>query len=290
MFAHRLARSARCPHNTRRPRRIAQPAREVRLPPLLSDRETQARRADAATRGASANTVRIVSASGVPGSIGFFAITKHDGQLVLVTAYHVLFGGGARSAEGVWLAEDAGNGPAFHPVGRALYGRAGLVRGSAVETYVDCAAASVDSQFMRSPASEGRTACQAIASSIAPGDRVTKIGAATAWTEGIVVDADYRARAVRYGGTDAPGQILVRSSSPGRPFSADGDSGAALLDESGRLAGLLWALTARGESLVCPISAVVHVLNVDPVGITAAPMRALVFPSDFAKWRHTTSW
>jgi hypothetical protein len=89
-----------------------------------------------------------------------------------------------------------------------------------------------------------------------------KTGGATGLTEGIVVDVARTERARASGRShDAPGQIAVRSRTPGRAFSAYGDSGAALRTADGAVVGLLWGRNARGESVACPIAPVLWVLH-----------------------------
>ncbi|HKW08964.1 MAG TPA: hypothetical protein VJO33_01215 [Gemmatimonadaceae bacterium] len=75
--------------------------------PLLRSRERGILRADL-TSGA-----RIANARGIPRSHGFLAFTRHDRQLLLVTAHYGLFGGGAREDEAAWLVDDTPDGPRF---------------------------------------------------------------------------------------------------------------------------------------------------------------------------------
>jgi len=108
----------------------------------------------------------------------------------------------------------------------------------------------------------------------APGARVTKVGAATGRTQGIVVNAAGR-ETVPGSGRAAPGQIVVRSLERGRPFSAEGDSGALLRDERGAAVGLLWGVNGRGDALACPIAPVLWLL-----GIRLAPRGAVTFDAE----------
>lgn len=225
--------------------------------PLLRSRETDTLRADLMS-GA-----RIANARGIPGSVGFLALTRHDRQLVMVTAHHVLFGDGARAGDPVWLAADGTRAAGLQCVGWSLYGRAGNVRQGDVEAYVDCAVASLDLHPPLRPA-WSITGLAPARISVAPGDRVSKRGAATGLTEGLVVSVDHRLAAVRRGPIDARRQILVRGDVRGRPFSAEGDSGSALRDRDGRIVGLIWGVTPGGESLACPIAPVLDVLHVTP--------------------------
>jgi hypothetical protein len=228
------------------------------LRPLLRSRETETLRADLSS-GA-----RIANARGIPGSVGFLAVTRHDRQLVIVTAHHVLFGDGAREGGAVWLVTDTSTGLRYRRVGRSLYGRAGVVRHDATDAYVDCAVASVDDDDALAADWPIEEELIGSATLLAPGDRLTKSGGATGTTEGVVVEIDYRANGLRRGPLDAPRQILIRSAAVGHSFSADGDSGAALLDARGEIVGLLWAVTPRGDGIACPIAHVLYVLNLVP--------------------------
>jgi len=205
---------------------------------------------------------RVVNARGIPGSVGFLAVTRHDRRLVLVTAHHVLFGDGAREGEPVWCSHDSSS-TSLRCIGHSLYGRSGPVRGDSRGVYVDCGAASVAVE---------ETGCGSLVKhnadtdcSLAVGERVTKIGAATGFTEGEVVSTAYAARIVRDDRNDAVGQVLIRSSAGRRPFSSAGDSGAAVLNERGDVVALLWGVAPQGDSLACPIARVLYVLNVAPV-------------------------
>jgi len=205
---------------------------------------------------------RVVNSRGVPGTVGFLAVTRHDQRLVLVTAHHVLFGRGAREGEPVWCSGDSSGTP-LGPVGKTLYGRCGSVRGDPRGVHVDCGVASLRCDTESHSASIERVVDAE--RSLTPGDRVTKFGAATGFTHGVVVSTEYRAAAVRPGRTEAVGQILIRSSASGQPFSAPGDSGAAVVGEQGNIVALLWGEAASGHSIACPIAPVLYVLNVVPL-------------------------
>ncbi len=238
------------------------------LRPLLRGREKDVLRAANTLRRERPRALlpatgsRVVNSRGVPGSVGFLAVTRHDHQLVLVTAHHVLFGDGAREGEPVWGASDSAGTPLV-PIGKTLYGRSGSVRGDSRGVYVDCGVASLRSDTEIGHAASIKCVLDT-EHSLAAGDRVTKIGAATGFTEGEVVSTDYRSAAVRHGRTDAVGQILIRSSLAGQPFSAPGDSGAAVVGEQGKIVALLWGEAASGNSLACPIAPVLYVLNIVP--------------------------
>lgn len=195
----------------------------------------------------------IISARGIPGTLGFFAVTRHDRRLVMVTSHHVFFGAGAGEGEAVWSA--------FDRVGSVAYGRAGIVRSGDTDIWIDCAAAYVDPPVHASPGEETHSVAEP--SPALAGMRVTKRGAATGTTRGVVADIHYTdviTAGVRKIAT--PEQILVRPIGRER-FCAEGDSGAALRDERGTIVGLIWGCTPRGEGVACPIAPVLRVLNID---------------------------
>ena len=137
------------------------------------------------------------------------------------------------------------------------------------EVYVDCAVASVDVRpFLRPRWPVTDLATDGM--SLAAGDPVSKRGAATGFTNGVVVSADHHIAAARRGLIDAHQQILVRAAARGRRFSAEGDSGSALRDSDGRIVGLIWGVTPGGESLACPIEPVLDVLHVTPALLWAS--------------------
>jgi hypothetical protein len=187
---------------------------------------------------------RIINARGVPGTLGCVAHSLSEGRPLLLTAHHVLFGAGAR-------AQDALGAP--HRIGRASYGRFGVVSYEGASYHVDCAVASLDDELTARPQSI------ALAS---PGDRVTKHGAATGISAGIVVEVDYSEPVLLCGRQhDAPRQIVIRSTMPGRRFSSEGDSGAVVHNDRGQIVGLLWGTTAAGDGVACHIAPVFHVLH-----------------------------
>ena len=197
---------------------------------------------------------RIANARGVPGSIGCVGITRADHRPVLLTAHHVLFGAGAREGDPVWLLDDDRS---PRCVARTLHGRAAVVRHRGEEVFVDCAVALLEED---DPARRWRAAPQRTAPVPAAGDRVSKRGAGSGWSEGVVIAASRTERVLSSAGArEAPGQLVVRGATP--PFTGPGDSGAALRDARGAVAGILWGVNARGESVACPIAPVLHLLQ-----------------------------
>ncbi|HKZ14721.1 MAG TPA: trypsin-like peptidase domain-containing protein [Solirubrobacterales bacterium] len=207
-----------------------------------------------------APVARIANARGVPGTVGGLVTAPGDGAMLL-TSHHVLFGAGAEAGEPVWSVGEGEDEPDFRRVGVALRGRLGTVIYMGAEHHVDCALVALDRASRR--ASRQRALRLASPRPPRPGDRVFKLGGATGATEGVVVDVEYPAVAELHGRTHAaPRQILVGALDGAGPFSAPGDSGAALRDVDGAAVGLLWGATDRGESLACHIGPVLDCLGV----------------------------
>jgi hypothetical protein len=205
---------------------------------------------------------RIANARGIPGTLGCLALTLGDRRLVLVTTHHVLFGAGAVEHDPVWLVGRTDDEDPFRCVGRSLYGRLGTVRHGDSDVHVDCAAAALEERSVVPPGWRAVDDTTSDITLLAPGDRVTKTGAATGTTHGVVVDTDF-SESARVDGRrhQAPGQILVRPLTRGDAFTADGDSGAVLRNQRGAVVGLLWGADARAYGLACPIEPVLRVLH-----------------------------
>jgi hypothetical protein len=210
---------------------------------------------------------RIANALGVPGTSGCFGRLLHDGQLVLISTHHVLFGAGAAEQSPVWL---LGNRELDMPrlIGHVSHGRRGVVHFKGAAIYVDCAAAATDERLMPAGSRIGgaRFRC---ATELAGGDRVSVSGIAGK-TEGVVARVD-STELVRIDGRvrEAPGQIAIRSVVSGALFSNEGDSGAVVCDATGAIVGLLWGRNASGESIACPIEPVLWVLHARPVRLVS---------------------
>lgn len=211
---------------------------------------------------------RIANAKGVPGTLGCVARTRHDNQPVVLSTWHVLYGNGARKGDVIWSVTEADGQQTFHTLGQTLYGKIGSVRFSVEEFYIDCAVGSCASL---APGFAGRSlpGTAATMPSVAGhdtasvGSRVTKTGAATGITSGIIADINYSTLADAGGALHvAPKQILVRPTDGHAVFNAEGDSGALILDESNRAVGLLWGTNTRGEGVACAIEPVLYALNI----------------------------
>jgi hypothetical protein len=211
--------------------------------------------------------IQIANSRGVPGTLGCVAHTLHDRQPVLLSTWHVLFGGGAQRGDAVWLVGEAGGERVFSTLGRTLYGKIGIVHFGGEDFYVDCAVGSCTGP---APALTERFRLR---TSLTPfvaghdvarlGSLVTKTGAATGTTSGIIVDVNY-SNTVCAGGplTATPKQLLVRPTNGHPVFSAEGDSGALILDESNRAVGLLWGTNTRGEGVACAVAPVLYAMNI----------------------------
>lgn len=203
---------------------------------------------------------KIANSKGVPGTFGCLAFTIHDGRTVLLTSAHVLFGNGALERDRIWLVDESKSVCHYVRVGTALYGKTGIVLLDGDEYYVDCAIGSVSAEAL--PAIVEHDVAK-------PDDQVTKMGAATGTTTGVVVDVAFRASALANGREKcAPRQLLIRSLDE-NAFSAEGDSGAVIVNDRNRPVGLLWGANCRGEGVACHMSAVVHCLNIMLAGCRA---------------------
>jgi len=199
---------------------------------------------------------RIINSRGVPGTVGFLAIIPHEAVAVLVTSHHVLFGAGAGAGQPVWLDDDGSGDTGGHRLlGHTGYGTLGTVSCDGAEYHVDCAVARLDSSWLGT--ARMTTAPAAL------GAVVTKTGAATGTTVGVVVDTAHSDMAsIDDHPWPTPRQLLVAPRAGA--FSAEGDSGALLRDQSGSAIGLLWGTTARGEGVACHIRPVLKTLGVVP--------------------------
>lgn len=215
----------------------------------------------------------IANARGIPGTLGSLGVTLHDRRPVLLTAGHVLMGGGAEG-DPVWRLGQTSD-AASQAIGHFLYGRQRTIVFEDAEHYIDCAVASIR-PAAQLPTAAGFSATPLSSRSPVAGDRVFKKGAATGITSGFVVSSS-TAEQVKLGGAwrDAPNQILVRSLDDRKPFSSEGDSGALLLDEQGAAVGLLWGANNRGESLASHLRPILHLLGIELARESLSPPKSL---------------
>jgi hypothetical protein len=202
---------------------------------------------------------RIVNSAGVPGTLGCVARALHDGQPVLLSTWHVLFGNHAAARSPVWLHE---SGHRFSGIGKSLYGTLGNVHYAGQNYYMDCAVASYQPRATAG-GSEGLAWPVAGYGSVESGGVVTKAGAASGLTRGVVVDVNYSDTVFLHGKKCvAERQFLVRSLDQSGPFAVEGDSGAVVVDSANRAVGLLWGTRVNGEAVVTPIAPVLFAMNI----------------------------
>ncbi len=203
------------------------------------------------------NGLRITSSTGITGTLGCLAHALHDEQPVVLSTWHVLFGNSAREGDAVWLVNETNGERSYAPLGRSLYGKLGRVRFAGAEHYIDCAVSSClvsprDTCFSRTLTSVNGHDTPRV------GDRVTKTGAATGTTTGIIVDVNYsKPDQPAFG----PAQILIKPIDDA-VFAAEGDSGALIVSDAKKAVGLLWGTNTSGEGVACPIAPVLHALNI----------------------------
>jgi hypothetical protein len=211
----------------------------------------------------------IANGLGVPGTLGCIAYTLDTRRPVLLSTWHVLFGNGAKEGGAVWLRIESAGRHHFAAVGKALYGKLGTAHFDGRDCHLDCAVSSHD-KILTTVAPESRLPSLASVSgydSPRLGGLVTKRGNATGVTGGTIVDIDYSGSVGVEGSSfSTPGQMLVRPLDEYAAFSAEGDSGALIVDEANNAVGLLWGSNVRGEGLACPIAPVLYAMN-----ITLAP-------------------
>ena len=183
----------------------------------------------------------------MPGTLGCLAYTLHDQQPVVLSTWHVLFGNGAREGDAVWLVDESEGERTFSPLGRSLYGKLGRVRIDGEEHYIDCAVSS----YLIAPEDSFLSGHD----TPRVGDLVTKTGAATGITAGIIVDVNYSKPSV------GPNQILIKPVD-NRAFAAEGDSGSLIVSDSKKALGLLWGVNTSGEGVACPIAPVLYAMNI----------------------------
>jgi hypothetical protein len=204
--------------------------------------------------------IKISNSKGVPGTLGCIAVSRNNKQIVLLTNWHVLFGNGGFENDAVWLVDNANGTRQYFKIGKTLCGKFGKVHFDGEDYHVDCAYASLhlpsEVQYYWPIIGEYDVA--------KPGDLVTKTGATTGITVGIIVDVNYSDCAWFMGRSyPALKQLLVKPLNNEAAFSAEGDSGAILINARGKAVGLLWGTNSRGEGVACHIAPVLHAMNLE---------------------------
>jgi hypothetical protein len=189
------------------------------------------------------------------GTIGGVVSDRATGQPLLLGCHHVVDGG----PNGViWQPGPCGErGCACNAVGRVVRGRRSVVRWRDHWHYIDAAVAALDEDV------EWTCPTEAGVGQAAEGLRVYKVGAGTGMTRGVIVDQRHVER-VRVGAleVDVPNQVLIRPLPAHARFCGEGDSGALVRDEDGRVVGLHWGANAAGEGVACAIEPVLDELGV----------------------------
>jgi hypothetical protein len=205
---------------------------------------------------------KIINSKGVPGTLGCFARTRRDGRLVMLSNWHVLFGGGAREGDPVWVLDERHGARRYERAADAWFGRIGTLRYGGDDFHVDCGIAtwadhSGTTQAAALPAVIARP------DALSPGDIVIKSDAATGITTGVVIDAEFCSVVETDGRAfKTPRQLLIRSLDDG-PFAREGDSGALVVNRQNEGIGLLWGVTPRGEGVACHLAAAFYALDLN---------------------------
>ena len=213
-----------------------------------------------------AGAAKVVNAKGVPGTLGCLARTRREGRLVLVSSWHVLFGGGAQEGAPVWLLEEPRGARRYERAADAWYGNIGTLRYGGQDFHVDCAIATCVHRSEPWPGAALRAAALpptiARPDAVSPGDLVTKTGAATGTTAGVIIDVEFCSVAQTDGRSfKTPRQLLIRPLEDG-PFSREGDSGALVVNDRNEAVGLLWGATPRGEGVACHLAPALYGLDI----------------------------
>ncbi|NKY40897.1 peptidase S32, partial [Cellulomonas septica] len=208
----------------------------------------------------------------VNGTLGVVVVERHTGRALALTNWHVAAGDGLEDVGSRWvqpaLADGAARGDQFGL----------LVRGTLTDR-IDAAVVAIAPGAAWVPGVVGIGAVTGSAPAV-DGSVVRKHGRTTGLRTGRVVSTDFTT-SVDFG----PGigwrtlrdQIRVEPDEGQPSFSAGGDSGSVVVDEDGKVVGLLWAGEGDGSfSVANPIAAVLSTLGVDvatPASVRAARAR-----------------
>ncbi len=205
------------------------------------------------------------------GSLGCIVRRRGRPDRFLLSAYHVLFARANQAGHPVFSLGQNGHQndhrDSFRKVARLHIGRAGIYRYCGVESFIDAGLA----RLVPGPAAEScLPVCRAAQAQA--GDRVSKFGAATGFTEGVVADVSYPDHWYwEYRSENAPRQIRIAPSGKGA-FAEIGDSGAAVFNRRDEIVGILWGSNASGDGVASHIIPVIDALGLD-LQIAAADLR-----------------
>jgi hypothetical protein len=208
-------------------------------------------------------TLGIANARGVPGTAAAL-VTGPRRERMLLACHHVVFGHGARAGERVWAIPPEHGEPVA--LGRASGGVLGRVGPSTDPHFIDCALVELDREgdypmWLHTALEQLVREAPALAS---VGSAVVKNGATTGVTHGTILDDCYVTEPwLESKAWTATDQLLIDSADDALVFSAHGDSGAAVLDNNGRVVGLLWGTTPAGQGIACRIEPVLEHLGVE---------------------------
>ncbi|WP_174768626.1 trypsin-like peptidase domain-containing protein, partial [Cellulomonas biazotea] len=204
----------------------------------------------------------------VNGTLGVVVTERHTGRALALTNWHVAAGDGLEDVGSQWVQPARADGARpGDQIGQ-------LVRGTLTDR-IDAAVVALAPGARWVPGIVGIGAVTGSAKAVA-GSVVRKHGRTTGLRTGRVVSTDFTT-SVDFG----PGigwrtlrdQLRVEPEPGQTSFSAGGDSGSAVVDEDGKVVGLLWAGEHDGSySVANPIDAVLGTLGVDVA--TPASVRA----------------
>lgn len=196
-----------------------------------------------------------VSSAGRVGTLGGFAFDRATRMPCALSSHHVLME--PRGHLRVWQPSPCGE-PACDcsAIGHVLRGRRSIVQWRDHWFYLDAAVIQLDSDVEWTPSVTG-------VSPAVVGMRVSKHGAATGFTEGVVIETTHVDR-VNLGGLslEVPNQVLVRPLPAYGRFAARGDSGALVCNEAGHAVSMLWGADDSGRGVSSPIGPVLDHLGV----------------------------
>ncbi|MEZ0449014.1 peptidase S32, partial [Cellulomonas sp. ICMP 17802] len=196
----------------------------------------------------------------VNGTLGVLVYERHTGRTFGLTNWHVAAGDGLEDVASTWIQ------PALADGGDPRHDRIGaLVRGALTDR-IDAAVVAL---APGAPWLPGIVGIGPVTGSgpAAEDAAVRKSGRTTGLTSGVVTSTDYTT-SVDFG----PGigwktlrdQIRIEPGEGVDAFSAEGDSGSAVVAEDGTVVGLLWAGEDDGSfSVASPIAVVLDTLGVD---------------------------